>query len=511
MNEREEQPLDLDQTWMFRLPWSQDPWGIPRPALTPEAVRMSARLASDTYDLSPQAWMDAGWTDVTLQIGKSLMTMREQESQNPLEKLTESVKRHFVTSTLRGKNPIGQVAGVIQSKDEAESGKAMVMAHAAPDGHTVIAISFMGTGLQLGDWIGNLRMTVDEGCHRGFLELTRLFERNEAAIELPETAKRLGLDKLTLRDVIDRVRQGDERFTFWLCGHSQGAAVLQLWCMRKIGLEQVPPRAIIGFGFAPPTVCMARLLQKPGALPIYGMINADDLVPRSGCETHLGLLLRYPGSEEQRAACYAPVKDEQAAHAMEVAAELAAHIVDMRTCAEVSIALLRVLMSLAPDDLLVAMSLIGSTKRGVAARVSAAAGNQVVRLLRYLERHVAAGHRTIYGKPCDEGRILRNMTLIQAKAEAVGLRPLMQAISQYMMQTHSCKPVDGARMGTYPWIAAYGLDACELLLPIGGSRPHWLRARYSGCGLRHPPHRHQPKRNRRPLPGRPRTERRFKG
>lgn len=106
------------------------------------------------------------------------------------------------------------------------------MMHPLPGGQFLLAIGFMGTGKRFYDWISNFRFTTEEGFHKGFYQLCTYFEQGAESIVFPATAKALGLEKLTLGEVLSEMKSLSSRFRLWMAGHSQGAAVMQVFCHR---------------------------------------------------------------------------------------------------------------------------------------------------------------------------------------------------------------------------------------------------------------------------------------
>lgn len=142
--------------------------------------------------------------------------------------------------------------GALRQIERSDTGKVLVMLHPAPDGRYVVAVSFMGTGGRFYDWFSNFRMVAENGIHKGFLQLTEQFERNETEIDFPETARALGVERLTLRHILEEMKSPNSRFALWLTGHSQGGALMQVYAMRKIHLDGVLMTNLVGYGFASP-------------------------------------------------------------------------------------------------------------------------------------------------------------------------------------------------------------------------------------------------------------------
>ena len=206
--------VSLEDMTPLLLPWARDPWGALRPPVSVEAMRMSAELASATYQMDIEPWLQAGWRDVTIQVDNDLVTdFIPSHRAGAMQKLTATWRMHRVRSKLRQRNPLGQMAGALRQIKGSDTGKALVMIHPAALGRYVVAVSFMGTGSRFYDWFSNFRMSSEDGVHRGFLQLARQFEGNEDHILFPVTARELGLEKLTLRNILEEAAHPDSRFT----------------------------------------------------------------------------------------------------------------------------------------------------------------------------------------------------------------------------------------------------------------------------------------------------------
>ena len=279
------------------------PEKLAAPVLDRDAARFALELAALAYDFDVDGWLDAGWTDISIQADEKLLrgVADPKYAQRPMlqrlmnEWMPFSARRHIASNRI-----IKQVRGVIWKPEPFETGKAITMIKALPDGRFAVAIGFMGTGKRRVDWESNFRLNHDTGFHEGFVALTQQFEDNCDLISFDQTARQLGLDGLTLADVLEECRREDSRFVLLGAGHSQGAAVLQLFMHRQLqaGLNR---RNILGYGFAPPSVAAQAL----GAdYPLFHFINSDDIVPRVGLFHHIGQAYIYRADEGFRSFCY---------------------------------------------------------------------------------------------------------------------------------------------------------------------------------------------------------------
>ena len=238
------------------LPYGVDAFGGRRRALGLDGLKLSFELARMAYTLDVEPWMRAGWTDFSIQVDNQLITdMTSREDQSIAERklsMLGSLKLTRARRALKESNPLARVTGALRQLEESDTLKAVVMIHPAQDGRYVVAIGFMGTGARLYDWFSNFRVSTEDGFHKGFYQLTQTFLKNEGNIQFPDTAKALGLKALTLSDILTEMQEEDSRFSLWMAGHSQGAAVMQVYCDRLLRNKQIPSARVIGCGFASP-------------------------------------------------------------------------------------------------------------------------------------------------------------------------------------------------------------------------------------------------------------------
>lgn len=457
------------------LPWTPDPWGMLRPPLSVDALRLSAELAADTYTMDVEKWLQAGWQDVTIQVDGELTDGVKQETQGGkiVDKIFSALKLKIVQARLKQRSPIGQLTGSLRQIDGSDTGKALVMIHPADDGRYVVAVSFMGTGAQLYDWFSNFRMSSEEGMHRGFLQLARQFEANEDSVTFPETARALGLERLTLRHILEEMRHPNSRFVLWVSGHSQGGALMQVWARRKIEQDGVLPRHIVGYGFASPSVATGTSAAAPGAYPLYHVINADDLVPRMGAMVHLGVLLIYQPDDAMRDACYTWPKDEQALRRRRLVQPIVNYMSDTPRCIETAMAYLNVLANQSMDEIAVSLGVVGI--HPALMKVADIADHGVVRILRYVARRLGAAYQSITGMNIDRTRIADIQAVIETVMEDIGVKDFALTLADFLTDPHSIS-AHKAKQPAYAYIAREGLDALQPMQWLKGTPPRMLRA-----------------------------------
>lgn len=445
--------IDLNNVSPLTLPWMEDVWGGWRPPVSVEAAQLSAALAEATYSMDIEPWLRAGWRDVTILVDGELTPVRPHEGW-----LGKHLRERRVQAKLHQHGTIGEVLGTLRQMGESDTCKALVMMHPAPEGRWIVAVSFMGTGARLYDWVSNFRMTSQEGVHRGFLQLTRQFERCETRIAFPETAIDLGLRGLTLRKVLEEMQHPNSRFTLWLSGHSQGAALMQIYAHRKMCGDQVLARNIVGYGFASPSVMTGTAVGNPAAYPLYHILNSDDVVPRCGAQIHLGACLTYQADEAFRQQCYHLPEDSLSVRARACVLPILNRMTDTAACIESAVACLNVISKGTASDVWNVLGLSGSFPLG---KVVAAA--DVDGMLRSARRRLAMAYQSITGRPIDQDRVAEFMADIRAAARQVGLRAFGAALRQWMGAAHSMSStLPGGRIGPYHYIVR---NAMEQLIP----------------------------------------------
>lgn len=453
--------MDRNNVAPLFAPWTRDARGTLRPSVSEEAMQLSASLAGATYRMDVEPWLRAGWRDAVMLVDGALIAAPRDESW-----LTAQLRRHRAQARLGQRGSWSHLLETIRRDDRPDTCKALVMVHPGPQGRWVVAVSFMGTGTRLEDWIANFRVTSVDGVHKGFLQLARQFEANEERIVFPETARALGVPRLTLRDALDEMRYPNSRFLLWLSGHSQGAAVMQVYAHHKLREDGLLPRHLVGYGFASPTVMTGTAVPDPAAYPLYHVQNSDDLVPRCGAQVHLGVCLTYPADEELRRCCYPWRMDEMHRHARALTAPLLHRMTNTAGCVESAVAFLNVVARLDMSETLAVLGLDKAPFRRVAA---AADWTELTRIARH---RAALAYRSMTGQPLNLARVADAMADIRAVIRVIGLKAMMDALRELTYAPHSIAarlPEDC--VGAYRFIARYG---AEKLLPsvwLAGAPP----------------------------------------
>ncbi len=468
---------DLSRTAPFFLPWEQDPWGRLRPPFSQELMRLSLELSYTAQDLRIGDWMRAGWTDFNFQVDNKLLCCVSPE---PVSEARQFLYNKWAVyrarANLRQLNPVRQVFSAIRQREQSDTGKAVMMIKAAQDGCYVVGIGFRSTGSRFYDWFSNLRFASENGINQGFLQLARQFDGNAERVTFPETARALGLDKLTLSHILQEARQHDSRFKLWLTGHSQGAAVMQVLTHLLIQESGVLPENIIGYGFASPTVMMGTAHQDPAAYPLYHVLNGDDYVPKAGAQMHLGVCLLYPAGEELRRAAYGWRETSQAQNARDEVRRLTRPMVDMPTLIEYGMAYLQTLAGMPMADMLCALNLIRFRILPIK-QMMAVAGTSQQGLLRSVRRRVEKAYRTLTGHELDQARLDSLQAEYEAAMQKVGPAEFTRAIGEMLYWPHVLRNNPGKSHSAYQYIALRGVSSLHPAIWLSGSPPkrQWLQ------------------------------------
>lgn len=441
--------IDLNQTAAFLHPWEADPWGRLRPPLTVEALRMSAEMCAGCHELVVKPWFRAGWRDVSVEVDGEITALDTDETS-----IAAKWQRQRLRQKIRGSSPVTQVSGALREREAASTGKAVVMLHPAENGRYVVAVCFMGTGARFYDWFSNFRVATPEGMHQGFGQIAAQFERNEEAILFPVTAAELNLESLSLGDILEEMKRPDSRFTLWLCGHSQGGAVMQLYAHRKIMVEGVHPMNVVGYGFASPSVMRANALYRPEAYPLYHVLNGDDLVPRCGSDIHLGVCLAYAADGQMRRACYGWPREECAVQARMDVRPVVRRMTDTAACIVQVQGLLAFLMGCSAAEAAETLGLNGNIPIAKLLEIV-----DVRELLRGLMRRLDAAYESLMGEVVPEDEKAAAAEMMGGIVAKTGLTPFASALMQLLLQPHRISHKEGSPfVPAYIWIARYGLD-----------------------------------------------------
>lgn len=397
-----------------------------------EAARLSLELAATSYDLDVTPWQQAGWQDFSYQLDHALMTgQRLNQSEGSRLRNTVSEWMHRLARH-RGHraDPIAQVRGALRQRENGDACRAVVMLR-QEGAHCIVAIGFMGTRRLLSDWVSNLRVQRQDDMHQGFLQLAESFEDACAEIRFPSAAQAMGLAELTLADILMACTRPESPFRIWMAGHSQGAAVMEIfaWHLLQAG---VLPQHVVGYGFASPTVTYLPCLNALAACPVYNLIGSDDLTPRVGARWHIGRCYTLTMTDALRAACYG---EADGCAAFPAVLSFTHTLTDTRATLMFVIALLRVLREQGETELL---SLFASSiSRFLPERMADFLGDHtdaaVLRLSRATERSLlGATGETALPQTVMEGYALRVRRLVARH----GAKAFLQAVALAFAAPH---------------------------------------------------------------------------
>lgn len=447
---------DLGALAALTLPLARDPFQRLRPPFSRQAAELSLELADVAYTLELEPWKAAGWNDFSVLIDDSLQSgLTHWESGEGLGRFVSSFKLMRARAALKEYNPVSQVLGALRQREKSDTVKAVCMMHPLPGGRWMLAIGFMGTGKRIYDWISNFRFTPVEGFHRGFAQLCESFESNVDSIVFPAAAADLGLDRLTLGDVLSDMRGLSSPFRLWMAGHSQGGAVMQVFTHRLLMDWGVAPQNLVGYGFASPTVATGRFVHDPAAYPLYHIVNRDDYVPRMGALLHLGLCAEFPADEAFRQAVYAPPGDAQLHQRLAFAAH---GMVDTPSCLLCLTALLQCLVEEkgieALGDLLGGLKAMPAVERAVGR-----AGDKAADWTQRGMEGARGAYEALCGHPMPEDELARMREGLRPIVRETPLRKLMAVLADYGVPPHTLAPHRREGEGAYTAIVRDGLDA----------------------------------------------------
>ncbi|MFH1880642.1 MAG: hypothetical protein ABIK64_07595, partial [Bacillota bacterium] len=447
------------------------------------------------YTLDVLPWARAGWTDFSVQVDNQLTTGLKTNAIGGL-------RLKFARMAMKEYNPLSKVTGALRQREESDTVKAVVMARPAAVGRFVVAIGFMGTGTRFYDWFSNFRAGSAGGYHKGFYQLTQAFVKNEAQILFPETAEALGQKKLTLHDILTEMQEENSRFSLWMAGHSQGAAVMQVYCDRLLREKNVRQACVFGCGFASPTVAADNAAADGGAYPLYHVLNAGDLVVRMGSLKHFGLCLQYTPDAKFRDLAYGWSQTAADRCARRDAERLTLFVTDMPSFLLAFTALLTVVCEEKSDDAIFGGS-EGLLSIAPIGKVFSFAGKKAKGTLRGMIAYMQKTYQEICGRGMDEPAVVFLMERFRPIVKSMPLRRLFGALYDRLYPPHSlCR--EAAGNGAYLKIVN---ERSKRLTPFlwqddAGARPHkrFAKAFYTFDAL--PPVRRPRPRMRRASPRR---------
>ena len=460
--------ISLGDTTALCMPWTEINRQL-RPAFSREAALLSLELASTAYDLNVEEWRAAGWHDISYQVDNKLYTGSaiNGEGGRAFSGALSDYFQRLAQAHIKRMDPISQLRGALRQRDSSDTCKSVVMIHREPGERYVVAIGFMGTGKRIYDWLSNFRLAPEDGMHLGFMQLTREFENNCDHILFPETARELGLEKLSLSDIFLACRRPGSRFRIWMAGHSQGGAIMQLTAFRQIR-QGMLKQNLIGYGFASPSVAY----ENPGcdleSFPLFHIINQDDCVPRVGARLHFGQCLSFTPDAAMRSACYGAAWGDPAFRDV---LRLTRRIFDSEAGLLFTLAFLHALESL-PDAESVAV-LTGVLGRLFPDKLQSALGGRIDVFLRFLIRKTESGYRTsTEGKEVPKAPVEQLRLRIMDLMGRYGARPFVRALLLALSLPHKLRgEIDENGIASYQYIVSRRFDSLMQQV-VFGSLPH---------------------------------------
>ena len=432
------------------MPPVPDCFGMERRPLTEAGLKLSLELSRMAYTLELEPWLRAGWTDFSVQVDNQLTTgihaREDEKSGERVQSVADSLRLMLARMAMKEVNPVSQLTGALRQREQSDTLKAVVMVKPIEDKHFVLAIGFMGTGTRFYDWFSNFRVGTEGGFHKGFYQLMQGFVRNETEILFPDTAQALGLETLTLKDILLDMRREDSRFSLWMAGHSQGAAVMQVYCHHLLKALGIQESHILGCGFASPTVAVDNAATGSGTWPLYHVLNADDLVPRMGSLKHFGFCLQYTPDAGFRDAAYDWSQTQEARDARKDAQRLTLYITNTLSFLSALTALFSVICEEKTDE-----AIFGGTEGFFSVapieKVFSFAGKKAKDSLMNMISYMKKSYREIRGQEMDEAAIRFLMERFRPIVKSMPLKQLLSALYDQLYPPHSlcrAKTMNGA-------------------------------------------------------------------
>lgn len=463
------------------MPWT-DEEGLPGPVFSRRAARISLELAATAYDLEVDSWREAGWRDFSYLVDDSLLTGGAVNYSGG-KGLGGAISEYFqrlALSRIRRQNPISQLRGALRQREGSDTCKALIMLHPAPGGRYLVAVGFMGTGKRIYDWFSNFRMSEKEGVHAGFLELTQQFESHCNAISFPETAREMGREKLTLSDILDECRRPGSRFRIWMAGHSQGGAVMQLAALRTIQSGFLRQN-LIGYGFASPSVIYENQQCDLSGIPIFHILNSDDVTPRLGAALHAGKCRIYAAGEEMQEKCYASMAGDCAFFMM---LSLLREMRDNPSAMLFMLGLLHALEELPDGESMEVLT--GVLGKMLPEKLLGALGGRLDQLLNRLIGKLERMYLQLTGESCiPSGQVRRLHNRLKEALSLFGPRAFVSSFLKALSLPHKLKG-SNEMMGAYQFIACEKGHALRQMIWCGNAMQHYSYLRKQSYGRRLP-------------------------
>ena len=458
--------VDLGAITPLTMPWHESN-RVLMPDFSQAAAQLSLELAATAYDFETAPWREAGWYDISYLADGQLFTgpSVNGETEKGFSPALAARYQKSAAALITKQSPIVQLRGAWRQREGSNACKCLVMIHRSAPGRYIVAIGFMGTGKRVHDWLPNFRMEPEEGAHRGFLALAREFEAHQEAILFPQTARELGLERLTLAELLAQCRRPGSPFRIWMAGHSQGGAIMQLAARREIARGMLR-QCLIGYGFASPTVLYGA--PCPTEVPLYHIINADDPVPRVGAQFHVGHDRVYCPDISMRSICYA--QDAVAPAAFSAARQIIAMAGNSSSAQLFFMAFLTYMGRLPEQEAAAIMqSVVGKL---LPEKLYTALGGRTGQPLRQMLRRAEQSYRSMAeGTAPPPGLLSQWEARISQLAGICGTQAALTALLQAMALPHRLRQKGSGPPGAYQYIVCSGFSHLRPCL-FSGRVPH---------------------------------------
>ncbi len=446
-------PLKVSYPAALLRRFRPDPFGSCAPIPDRELLTQSLRLAHMSYTLAIEPWLLAGWRDFSFQIDDTLESgasrIRTDRDADFL-RLANLARMRRARHALRASNPLVRIMAALRQREKSDTVKAVCMMHPLPGDKYLLAIGFMGTGKRFYDWFSNFRMEREDGFHKGFSQLCDHFEQMADEILFPETALALGLERLSLRDVLREMQSPGSRFRLWMAGHSQGGAVMQIYTHRLLTCYGVRPGLLCGISFAAPTVASPELTRQPWRYPLWHVHNRDDVICRVGAQVHLGRMLAFCPDAAFRAGSY----QYSTLPADEAAREWIRPLLDgMRDNPSTLLRLTALLLAVGQEKGEDAMEAISRRYGSVLGWLLPAAGERAQGLLSALAERQKRAYLAQTGREMDPARLDALVEQLRPCVDRTPLRRILSVMAACLLQPHQLAEEDPAAPGAYSLIA----------------------------------------------------------
>lgn len=242
----------------------------PRIYLDPNFLRQSVEVSAMSYGKGMEELYQYGFVDISYYDNHRLQAV---EAAEPGLRPVDYLRRLTNLRLPRGKGPLRTFFAAKKAEKY------------------IICIGIAGTILTLADWNVNMDLGLQEGYHQGYYKNTELLLQTMRQVKFPSIARELGVDALTLWDIVEECRQEDSRFVLWISGHSKGAALMQILVSRL--QNELGVKHMIGMGIASARVAGPDFTNVAN-YPIWNILTKADLVNKLGGAYLLGLNVEFP-------------------------------------------------------------------------------------------------------------------------------------------------------------------------------------------------------------------------